>query len=217
MTDQNCFLEHESWRNLQLIDYDRDDIPTDCVLHHEGLNYFAQVPGIVRRIKGLKYSGGSGHPDSQILQSTASQLRSNMLDWYIKKGIVSKRTLQTLSIDSNTPTSYYHYDSSTTASFAVNHCAFLILINKSLDLLSGFSSHHDANRDLATEISLSARYCLNTGFCGTQALMQALPIALTAVPEGHPTHESLQKWLKLLNETNLAIKWNANLPKNLKE
>lgn len=114
-----------------------------------------------------------------------------------------------LSNESSNQVSYYLYNTSTTASFAVNYCAYLILVNKALDLLSGFPSHEGANVDLAVEISLSATYCFETGFCGAQALMQAVPIAMTAVPRGHPMGEVLRKWMKRLDESEIAIKWNA--------
>ena len=132
-----------------------------------------------------------------------------MLDWYIRAGIASKRSLCFLSKGTREEVAYYHYDTSTTASFAVNYCAYLILVNNALDVLSGFRSHEDANVDLAGEISLSAMYCFETGFCGAQALMQAVPIAMMAVARGHPTYEELRKWMKRLDESEIAIKWNA--------
>lgn len=134
----------------------------------------------------------------------------------MRANIVSKRYLQTPPKDASDQSSYYHYDSSSTASFAVNYCSFMILINQILDSLSGFNSHKEANEDLVQNISLSALYCSNTGFCSTQALMQALPIALSAVPRDHPACSDIQKWLKRLRESNISIKWNAKFPKDPK-
>lgn len=132
-----------------------------------------------------------------------------MLDWYIRAGIASKRSLRVVSDEAGKEVAYYHYNTSTTASFAVNYCAYLILVNKGLDLVSGFCSHESANRDLAVEIGLSAMYCFETGFCGAQALMQAVPIALTAVPRGDAMEGELRRWRERLDGEDLVVKWNA--------
>ena len=190
------------------------DAPTNTFPHHEGLNYFAQVPGLVQKSRALPYPIDKDCADARMLHLKASQLRSKLLDWHIRANIVSKRSLHKPPKDASDQNPYYHYDSSTTASFAVNYCTFMILINQILDLLSGFNSHEDANEDLVENIVLSALYCSNTGFCSTQALMQALPIALNAVPQNNPARNDIQRWLKRLSESRISIKWNATFPKD---
>jgi hypothetical protein len=196
---------------MQLVDQGSRATRTDIPPYHEGLNHFARVPGLVRRARALADPVHRDLSESRNLQSAASRLRLEMLDWYIRTGIASKRSLQNTSSNRSDVTSYYHYDNSTTASFAVHHSAYLILVNNILDLLSGYCSHRDANTDLASQISLSASYNFRTGFCGAQALTVALPIALTAVPRDHPLYEDILKWLERLDDSNMAIKWNATL------
>jgi hypothetical protein len=200
---------------VQLLDQHLNATPTNAFPCHEGLNHFAQVPGLVRKARALIDPVNLDRLESQNLQATASQLRQEMLDWYIRAGVTSKRSLLNTSTNTSDERPYYHYDGSTTASFAVSHYAYLILINNVLDLLSGYRSHRDANTDLASQICLSASYNFRTGFCGAQALMLALPIALTTVPQHHPIYEEIQRWLGRLDSSKMAIKWNATLSEDI--
>lgn len=196
---------------MQLVDQTSQLIPSNVIPHHTGMNLFARAPGLVQQSRALKYPVDLEDPTVQSLRSRTSQLRSEMLDWYTKAGIAMKRVLRVEPSNPNHGRPYYHYDGSISASFAVNYCAYLILLNNILDLVSGYCSHKDANKDLATDISLSASYCFSAGFCGSQAMMLTLPIALTALSEKDPVYEHVQECLRSIDDPSLPLEWNAKV------
>jgi hypothetical protein len=211
-TGKDCFLDDESWRHIQVINNSSPLIPKNGALYHEGLNYFARVPGLTWKARASDYQ----HDLKELLalQSAAAQLRSDMMAWYIRAGVASKRSLRSLTQHEadewTAPTTEYHYDDPITASFTVNYCSYLILINNVLDKLADVYSYGVENKALATEITLSASYCSKTGFCGVQAIILALPIALTALsPE---ESASVRKWIESFDESKKPIKlWSTIL------
>ena len=209
---KSCFLDDEGWRQIQSAESNSALMPKNSALYHEGLNYFATVPGLLQKANALDPEIDPER--AMIIRLAADQLRTDMMAWYARVGVVSKRSLQSTKSDDNwsvLPVEYV-YDDSITASFAVNYSAYLILINNLLDELAGSASHSEENKALATEISLSASYCSKIGFCGTQAMSLALPVALIALPQKDLV--GVRKWIDFFKQSNQSTKlWATILEK----
>lgn len=129
VTEKSCFLESHSWQNIQVVDINSRFIPTNSLFYHEGLNHFAQVPGLLQKVKKVSGNKGVDNCKASALRLFASELRAKMLDWYIRAGIETRRFLQNPPRSEHGQTCSIHYTDSITASFAVNYYAFLILVS----------------------------------------------------------------------------------------
>lgn len=159
-------------------------IPPNHILLHEGLRYFASIPGLLQSVKSSKEN--NANLARSPISSYAKQIRLQMMSWYRRLETTSEQPPRKLL----TPAKSYHileggysFRDPITAAFMVNYCAYLILINQSLDLLARTMLYSEENQRLARDIGMATFYCSKAGFCGAQAMALTLPIALTAASE----------------------------------
>ncbi|KAH8728279.1 hypothetical protein GQ44DRAFT_702087 [Phaeosphaeriaceae sp. PMI808] len=180
LTGEACFLEDKAWKGVQFAATDSPLAPENFEFFHEGLNYFASVPGLLQRARSCQEQN---EVEQFSISSEAINLRTNIMYWHQGLEYASKEPLRCISV---TETSLhniggnYEYRDTMTATFTVNYCANLILINQALDWLNHTTLYVEENNVLAKDIANSTAYCSKSGFCGIQAIALALPIALTA-------------------------------------
>jgi hypothetical protein len=182
---EECFLDDCNWQQVQVQGNDSVLMPSNSATYHEGLNLFASVPGLLKKFNSL----GTKEPSANraYIISTAESLRSKMIDWYERLQSESKgwtrRLLLTSPNQRTTFPSVYEYKDIITATFIVHYSAHLVRINKLLESTQDFSSYQMESVTLSKDICLSVAYCAQAGFCGVQAMLYALPIALTTLSE----------------------------------
>jgi hypothetical protein len=191
-------------------------MPANSSTYHEGLNHFAKIPGIAEKFKRLNNGDPSVHHSD--LFSEAEKARLNLMEWFKKLQSDFGQPIRELSPIPPLPHTpfplIYEYRDIITAAFVVNYSAYLLQINSLLDSLGNSDHHLGENIALAEDICMSAVYCSRGGFCGTQAMAFALPLALSALPERYTNwtqhqinaFESVQKSFTLrstiLDESN---------------
>ncbi len=177
---QSCFLDSEDWRSISIQSY-TSSIPRHFYFYDELCNYYAAVPGVVKRAKSIATSNIDGETRLSVLLD-AHALRNNLYSW-------RKRFLT--SFDQNKPaiaevpskinesifSCVYAYESIHIAAWLTTHFAYLIILNAQIDSLQSEKCYIEENKALATNICKSIEYCSQAGVCGTQVMIFSLPIA----------------------------------------
>jgi hypothetical protein len=185
MTGEQCFLDDDDWRSVQVHDNSFLLMPNNSSIYHDGLNHFATIPGLLQRFKCL----GKGDPPMQcaMISSTAEHIRSNIMDWFNRMQSEFEQPIRLLLPSSSSPHMIlplvYEYRDIITASFIVNYSAYLLQINSIIDSCKSSNEYMEENIELSKDICMSTSYLLRAGFCGAQAMAFALPFALSALPE----------------------------------
>ncbi|CVL07557.1 uncharacterized protein FMAN_14438 [Fusarium mangiferae] len=192
---QPCILESESWQSIPdgLIEFPL--LPATPDMYHRIFGYFALIPELQSRTS-LCNKAASDETRSALL-STAKQLRQNMRQWYQEyssqdNNLRKSRAVSPVSEGYPFP-SIYKYHDVMSATIIVAYDAYLILLNQSIADLDTFDRHSSEMQDLATAICMSVDYCLHAGYCGTQTMRLALPIAHWALPTHY--HQWTRKWM----------------------
>ncbi|KAF4951194.1 hypothetical protein FGADI_7685 [Fusarium gaditjirri] len=192
VSGQPCVLESEGWQNIPdgLIQFPL--LPASPDMYHRIFSYFALVPGLQSRSK----RAASDKTRSSLL-STAQQLRQDMRQWYQEytsqdNNMRSPRAMSPVS-EGYPYHSQYDYHDVMSATIITAYFAYLIVLNQSMTLLDASDGETLENQELATGICMSVDYCLHAGYCGTQTMRFALPIAHSVLPRHY--HQWTKKWM----------------------
>ncbi|ORY00298.1 hypothetical protein BCR34DRAFT_114221 [Clohesyomyces aquaticus] len=184
-TGTGCFLDGDEWKNIRVHDTNFPLMPRNYDIYHEGLNYFANIPGLMKNFK--RRSSGDLSVHHALIYSEAKNVRSAMVEWFAKLQSNARLPIRILLPLPPGPhiifPSIYEYRDIVTATFVVNYSAYLLQVNNMLDSLENSNHYLADNISLSKDICMSAAYCSRGGFCGTQAMAHALPLALSALPE----------------------------------
>ncbi|KAF5539794.1 C6 zinc finger domain-containing protein [Fusarium napiforme] len=190
-----CILESQIWQNIPdgLIEFRL--LPASPDMYHRIFGYFALIPGLQSRIR-LCNKATSDERRSGLL-STAQQLRQDMRQWYQEYTSQDKRLRKPhaiIQVSEDYPfRSQYTYHDVMSGTIIVAYYAYLIVLNRSMALLDAADEETSDNQGLATAICMSVDYCLHAGYCGTQTMRFALPIAHSALP--HHYQQWAKKWM----------------------
>ncbi|KAF5681398.1 C6 zinc finger domain-containing protein [Fusarium denticulatum] len=190
-----CILEFESWQNIPdgLIEFPL--LPASPDMYHRIFGYFARVPGLQNRMTLCSKSTSDMTRSSLLL--TAQQLRRDMQQWYheyasqdnsLRKPRAISRVLEGYPFRSQ-----YVYHDVMSATIIVAYYAYLMIINQSIALLDTCDRDGSKSQGLAIAICMSVDYCLHAGYCGTQTMRLALPIAYSVLPTQY--HKWTKKWM----------------------
>ncbi|KAF5988647.1 hypothetical protein FBULB1_1380 [Fusarium bulbicola] len=192
---QPCILESESWQNIPdgLIEFPL--LPASPDMYHRIFGYSALIPGLQSRMS-LCNRDPSDETRSSLL-STAQKVRRDMRLWYQEytsqdNNLRNPRAISPVS-EGYPFHSQYVYNDVMSATIIVAYHAYRIVLNQSIAHLDAFDREASENQGLATAICMSVDYCLHAGYCGTQTMRLALPIAHSVLP-GH-YHQWTKKWM----------------------
>ncbi|KAF5584352.1 C6 zinc finger domain protein [Fusarium subglutinans] len=192
---QPCILESESWQNIPdgLIEFPL--LPASPDMYHRIFGYFALIPGLQSRMSLCNRDASDETLNS--LLSTAQQLRQDMRQWYRDyatrdSNLREPQAISPVSDGYPFPSNYKYHDVMS-ATIIVAYCAYLIILNRSVALLDVSDGEASDTQGLAAAICMSVDYCLHTGYCGTQTMKLALPIAHSVLPRHY--HQWTKKWM----------------------
>ncbi|VTT76815.1 unnamed protein product [Fusarium fujikuroi] len=192
---QPCILESESWQNISdgLIEFPL--LPASPDMYHRIFGHFALIPGLQSRTS-LCNKAAPDETQSALL-STAKQLRQDMRQWYQEyssqdDNLRKPRAISPVSEGYPFPSNYKYHDVMS-ATIIVTYYAYLIVLNQSIAYLDTCDRHGSEIQGLATAICMSVDYCLHAGYCGTQTMRLALPIAHSVLPTQY--HQWTSRWM----------------------
>ena len=192
-TGEACFLDDEHWNEVTFLSKSSALIPDNFRIYHEGLSYFARIPGLLARKSSLDNSSVAVR---QLTDST-SHVRLGMIDWYNRLQHESEQPLRIASRIASDEVAgdetIYDYKDIMAAAFTVNYSAYRIMVNSLLDSLTQTSTNREESITLAVDICRSATYCSRGGFCGSQAMLFALPVALSILPQEFSS--DIKRWI----------------------
>lgn len=164
-------------------------------MYHRIFGYFAFIPGLQSR---TSLCNKASSDETQIaLLSTAKQLRQDMRQWYQEyssqdDNLRKPRAISPVSEGYPFPSNYKYHDVMS-ATIIVTYYAYLIVLNQSIAYLDTCDRHSSEIEGLATAICMSVDYCLHAGYCGTQTMRLALPIAHSVLPTQY--HQWTSRWM----------------------
>ncbi|KAF5703948.1 C6 zinc finger domain-containing protein [Fusarium mundagurra] len=190
-----CILESESWQNIPdgLIEFPL--LPATPDMYHQIFSHFALIPGLQSRISLCSKST----PDVTRgpLLSAAQRLQQDMRQWYqeyISQDSNLRKPRAISPVSEGYPfRSQYLYHDVMSATIIVACYAYLVVLNQSVALLDTYYRDTSETQELATAICMSVDYCLHAGYCGTQTMRFALPIAHSVLPQ--PYRQWTKKWM----------------------
>ncbi|KAK7991365.1 hypothetical protein PG988_000159 [Apiospora saccharicola] len=197
-----CFLEENKWQSIPdgLIDFPL--LPQSSELWHDVFGLFAKVPGLVKRAKCMT----DFTPESEQLSvlSSAVNIRRDLKQWH-HHYTSSQEVRLVLSDYNNTDASFeeamfrraYVYKDVPSASVITSYCAYLIILNGAIGMLSSSNTlPAKESFELAMNICRSVDFCSLAGYCGTQVMRFSLPIARGALPAEY--HGWIDSWIARL-------------------
>ncbi|RBR11693.1 hypothetical protein FVER53590_12998 [Fusarium verticillioides] len=191
-----CILESEGWQNVPdgLIEFPL--LPASPDMYHRIFGYFALVPGLQSRMTLCDRAISDESRNALLL--TARQLQRDMQQWYyeyISQDNKLREPRGVSPVSEGYPFhSRYEYHDVMSATIIVACYAYLIVLDQSIALLDTCDRDGSENQGLATVICMSVDYCLHAGYCGTQTMRFALPIAHSALPRHY--HQWTKKWME---------------------
>nr|RBQ86902.1 hypothetical protein FVER53263_20937 [Fusarium verticillioides] len=191
-----CILESEGWQNVPdgLIEFPL--LPASPNIYHRIFGYFALVPGLQSRMTLCDRAISDESRNALLL--TARQLQRDMQQWYyeyISQDNKLREPRGVSPVSEGYPFhSRYEYHDVMSATIIVACYAYLIVLDQSIALLDTCDRDGSENQGLATVICMSVDYCLHAGYCGTQTMRFALPIAHSALPRHY--HQWTKKWME---------------------
>jgi hypothetical protein len=212
ITEEECFLDDDSWRNLRIESSLFPLMPESSEHFEEGLNHFAAIPGLLKRAKLISQGCSSGLIE---VLSDAQKLRENLINWVGHLNLASRQTRNAsiiLSLGLGSVTKQFIYKDMMTASFTVNYCAYLIRLNSAVDSLHKVPMYAEDNVKLALCICMSTEYCSHGGFCGTQTLYAALPLARSVLPAQYSPW--ISEWIAKIEGISSSLKLQTHLLEN---
>jgi hypothetical protein len=164
-------------------------------MYHRIFGYFAIIPGLQSRISLCNTATSYGTRGS--LLSTAQRLQQDMRQWYRDytsqdSNVRKPRAISPVS-EGYPFHSQYTYHDVMSATMITAYYAYLITVNQSMAVLDACERETSENQELATAICMSVDYCLHAGYCGTQTMRFALPIAYSVLPDQY--HQWTKKYM----------------------
>ncbi|KAF4444942.1 C6 finger domain [Fusarium acutatum] len=191
-----CILESESWQNIPdgLIEFPL--LPPSPDMYHRIFGYFALIPGLQSRMSLCNRTTSDERRNALLL--TAQQLQRDMRQWYQEytcqdNNLREPRAISPIS-EGYPFRSQYVYHGVMSATIIVAYYSYLIILNQSIAPLDACDGEISETQGLATAICMSADYCLHAGYCGTQTMRLALPIAHSVLPRYY--HQWTKKWME---------------------
>lgn len=176
-------LESESWQSIPDGLTEFPLLPASPAIYHRIFGCFAIIPGLRSRMS-LSNKAASDETQSALL-STAKQLRQNTRQWhqeYSSQDNNLRKPRAVPPVSEGYPfTSIYKYHDVMSATIIVTYYAYLIVLNQSIAYLDTCDRQSSEIQGLAAAICMSVDYCLHAGYCGTQTMRLALPIAHSAM------------------------------------
>jgi hypothetical protein len=187
-------LESESWQKIPdgLIEFPL--LPASPNMYHRIFSYFALIPGLQSRTSRCNKSTLDATRNSLLL--TAQRLQQDMRQWYQEyttqdNNLRKPRAISPVS-EGYPFQSQYAYHDVMSATIITAYYAYLIVLDQSMALLDTCDRETSENQDFATAICMSVDYCLHAGYCGTQTMRFALPIAHSVLCRHH---QWTKKWI----------------------
>ncbi|EXA34694.1 hypothetical protein FOVG_14111 [Fusarium oxysporum f. sp. pisi HDV247] len=192
---QPCILESESWQKIPdgLIEFPL--LPASPNMYHRIFSYFALIPGLQNRM--ILCNRATSDETRSSLFSTAQRLQQDMRQWYQEytsqeSNLRKPRAISPIS-EGYPFQSQYAYHDVMSATIITAYYAYLIVLNQSMALFDACDGETLENQELVTAICMSVDYCLHAGYCGTQTMRFALPIAHSVLPRHYD--QWTKKWM----------------------